>query len=136
MNKIISFLILYASLLLVEIISSFLILFLESSNYKGNFDITVLWNFWRVLFYSIPFTIVYVLLFKYFRNIKLYKPLLFSLFNLLVYVTLSVLSRVILGNNIPLPPEGIMFWITCISITLSPLILGQIPYFKKLTENL
>jgi hypothetical protein len=76
------------------------------------------------------------LLFKYVGNIKLYKPLLFSLFNLVVYVGLSVLSRVIWGKNVPLPPEGIMFWITCVSIILSPLILGQIPYFKKLMESL
>ena len=136
MNKIISFLILYVSLFLVEIISCFLMLFLDSLNYKGNFDGAGLWSFWRVLFYGIPFIILYFLLFKYFGNIKLYKPLVFSLFNLLVYVSLSVLSRVIWGKNVPLPPEGIMFWVTCISIILSPLILGQIPYFKKLMESL
>lgn len=136
MNKIISFSILYASLFFTETVSCFLMLFLDSSNFKGNFDGAVLWNFWRVLFYGIPFIILYFLLFKYFGNIKLYKPLLFSLFNLLIYVSLSLLSRVIWGNNVPLPPEGIMFWITCIAVFLAPNILGQIPYFKKLMESL
>lgn len=135
MNKFINFSILYTSLFLVEMISSFLLLFLDSSNCNGNFDGATLWSFWRILFYGLPFIILYFLVFKYFGNIKLYKPLLFSLFNLSVYIALSVLSRVIWGKNIPLPPEGIMFWITCISIFLSPLILNQIPYFKRLMES-
>lgn len=131
MNRFINFSILYASLFVIEITGSFLLLFLNLSNYKGNFDGATLWNFWRVLFYGLPFIILYFLLFKYVGNIKLYKPVLFSLFNLFVYVSLSILSRVIWGKNVPLPPEGIMFWVTCISIFLSPLILGQIPYFKS-----
>jgi uncharacterized membrane protein HdeD (DUF308 family) len=136
MNKVISFSILYASLFFTETASCFLMLFLDSSNFKGNFDGAVLWNFWRVLFLGIPFIVLYFLLFKYVGNIKLYKPLLFSLFNLLIYVGLSVLSRVIWGKNVPLPPEGILFWVSCISIIISPIILGQIPYFKKLMESL
>lgn len=136
MNKVINFSILYTSLLVVEFLGSFLILFITSSNYKGNFDATVLWNFWRVLFYGLPFLILYFLLFRYIRNKKLYKPLLFSLFNLLVYTLLSLLSRVIWGKNVPLPPEGIMFWITCMSIFLSPFVLYQVAYFNRLMKSL
>jgi hypothetical protein len=108
----------------------------ESLDFKGSFDSATLWNFWRVLFYGLPFLILYFLLFKYMGNIKLYKPLLFSIFNLLVYASLSILSRVIIGKNVPLPPEGIMFWITCVAIFVSPLIIGQIPYFRRLMERL
>jgi hypothetical protein len=140
MSKMINFVVLYVSLFIIETIGCFLVVLFyfifESLDFKGSFDSATLWNFWRVLFYGIPFIILYFLLFKYVGNIKLYKPLLFSLFNLVVYVGLSVLSRVIWGKNVPLPPEGIMFWITCVSIILSPLILGQIPYFKKLMESL
>lgn len=136
MNKVINFSILYASLFIVEIIGSFLMLFFNSSNFRANFDGVILWNFWRVLFYGLPFIILYFLLFKYIGNIKLYRPLLFSLFNLLLYVSLSLLARIIWGNNVPLPPEGIMFWVTCVSIFLSPIILGQISYFKRLMESL
>jgi hypothetical protein len=136
----INFVVLYVSLFIIETIGCFLVVLFyfifESLDFKGSFDSATLWNFWRVLFYGIPFIILYFLLFKYVGNIKLYKPLLFSLFNLVVYVGLSVLSRVIWGKNVPLPPEGIMFWITCVSIILSPLILGKIPYFKKLMESL
>lgn len=140
MNKVINFSILYASLFVIETISCFIIVLFYfifgTFDLKGSFDSAILWNFWRVLFYGIPFIILYFLLFKYVGNIKLYKPLLFSLFNLFVYVSLSVLSRVIWGKNVPLPPEGLMFWITIISIFLSPIILGQIPYFKRLMERL
>lgn len=136
MNKIINFLILYAGFFIVEVVSCFLILFFDSSNYESNFDGTVLWNLWRVLFYGVPFVILYFLLSKYIGNINFYKPLLFSCFNLLIYVFLSVLSRVIWGKNVPLPPEGIMFWITVVSIFIAPIILGQIPYFRRLMENI
>lgn len=144
MNKFINFSILYISLFVIEILIVFISLVLvaliqyspDLFFIKGAWRGTGLWNFWRVLFYGIPFIILYFLLFKYAENIKIYKPLLFALFNLLIYVSLSVLSRIILGKNVPLPPEGIMFWITCIAILLSPLILGKIPCFKKLMENL
>ena len=144
MNKIISFSILYVSLFVIEILIVFILLVsvaliqygLDLFFIKGAWRDTGLWNFWRVLFYGIPFIILFFLLFKYVENIKIYKPLLFSLFNLLIYVSLSVLSRVIWGKNVPLPPEGIMFWITCIAVFSAPNILGQIPYFKKLMESL
>jgi hypothetical protein len=144
MNKVISFSALYIGLFVVEILIAFISLVLVAL-FQYGFDLffikgawrdTGLWSFWRVLFYGLPFIILYFLLFKYVGNIKLYKPLLFSLFNLSVYVALSVLSRVIWGKNVPLPPEGIMFWVTCISIILSPLILAQVPYFKKLMESI
>ena len=142
MNKFVSFLTLYFVMFLIEIAFIFIGLILFDSSKIDFFNIrrawlgSAQWNFWRVLFYGLPFILLYFLLFKYIGNIKLYKPLLFSLFNLFVYVALSVLSRVIWGKNVPLPPEGILFWITCISIFLSPLILGQIPYFKRLMESL
>lgn len=144
MNKAVGFALLYISLFIVEILIVFMSLVLvvlfqhgfDLFFIKGAWRDTGLWNFWRVLFYGLPFVILYFILFKYFDNIKLYKPLLLSLFNLSVYFTLSVLSRVIWGKNVPLPPAGIMFWITCIAIFLSPLILGQILYFKKLMQSL
>ena len=142
MNKFVSFLTLYFVMFLIEIAFIFIGLILFDSSEIDFFNIrrawlgSAQWNFWRVLFYGLPFILLYFLLFKYIGNIKLYKPLLFSLFNLFVYVALSVLSRVIQGKNVPLPPEGIMFWITCISIFLSLLNLGQIPYFKRLMESL
>lgn len=144
MNKIISFSILYISLFITEILIVFTSLLLINSIQHG-FDMffvrgawrdTGLWSFWRVLFYGFPLIILYFSLFKYVENMKLYKPLLFSFFNLLVYVGLSVLSRIIWGKNVPLPPEGMMFWITSISIILSPIILGQIPYFRRLMDSM
>lgn len=144
MNKAVFFLSLYISMFVVEILIVF-ITSVMAALFQYGFDLffvkgawrdTGLSSFWRVLFYGFPFIMLYFLLFKYVGNIKLYKPLLFSLFNLSAYVSLSVLSRVIWGKNVPLPPEGTMFWITCIAIFLSPLILGQIPCLKKLMESL
>ena len=140
MNKVVKFSILYTSLFVIETISCFIIVLFyfifETIDLKGSFDVAILWNLWRVLFYGLPFLILYFILFKYIRSIKLYKPLLFSFFNLLVYIGLSVFSRIIWGKNVPLPPEGIMFWITSISIVLSPIILGQIPYFRRLMDSI
>ena len=141
MNKVINFSILYVFLMLLETVISILFflvynLFQGYSYFYNSINVPIGWSFWRVLFYGLPFLLLYFLLFRHFENIKLYKPLTFSLFNVLIYVLLSVLSRLIWGKNVPLPPEGIMFWVTCIAIFISPLILGQIPYFKKLMENL
>ncbi|TAF43053.1 MAG: hypothetical protein EAZ64_09625 [Sphingobacteriales bacterium] len=137
MNKLFYFLILYFFFFLIESIVGCLILwfYLSDSDFRGCFRAIAMWDLWRLMFYGLPFIILYFLLFKYVGNIKLFKPLLFSLFNLIVYVGLSVLSKNIWGN-VPLPPEGVMFWIACVVITLSPLILGQIPYFKELMESL
>lgn len=140
MSKIVNFMILYVSLFVMETIGCFFMVFFyyifDSIDIKGSFEVAILWNFWIVLFYGLPFIILYFLLFKFVRKTMLYKPLLFSLFNLSVYVALSVLSRVVWGKNVPLPPTGIMFWITCISIFLSPIIIAQISYFKRLMERL
>lgn len=140
MNKVVNFIILYISLFIIETIISFLLVFLyfivDSLDVKGSFDSATLWNFWRVLFYGLPFAILYFILFKYFGNIKLYKPLLYSLFNLFIYVSLSALTRIIWGKNVPLSMETMMFYVTCLAIFLTPLILGQIPYFRKLMENI
>ncbi|AZA61779.1 hypothetical protein EG340_12325 [Chryseobacterium indoltheticum] len=108
----------------------------ESFNISSTIDAVSLWNFWRLLFYGVPFLILYFFLFKYFKNLKIYKPLLFSIFNLLVYILLTFLSRIIFGKNIPLSPEGIMFWITCLSILLAPIVLGFIPYFRGLMNKI
>lgn len=142
MTKFFNFAILYITIFFIEIVLIFMeVLLFDSSEIDAYYVRRAwlgsgLWNFWRVLFYGLPFIILYFLLFKYLGNIKLYKPLLFSIFNLLVYVSLSILSRVIIGKNVPLPPEGLMFWATCIAIFLSPIILGQLPYFKKIMESL
>lgn len=139
MNKTINFSILYAILFVIETIICFLIVLFyfifETFDLKGSFDSAILWNLWRLLFYGLPFLILYFLVFKYFGNIRLYKPLLFSFFNVFVYVSLSILSRVIWGKNVPLPLEGTMFWVTSVAIFLTPLILGQISYFKRLMES-
>jgi hypothetical protein len=138
MNKIINFILLYISLFIIETISSYLILLFDFNDpleFKGSFDVAILWNVWRVYFFGLPFIILYLFLFKYFRNIKLYKPLLFSLFNFSTFVSLCVLSKVI-WRNVPLPPEGSLFWFACISIFSSPLILAKLPFFKKLMEGL
>lgn len=140
MNKIINFIILYTSLFIVETIGSFLMILFyfvsDSLDFKGSFDSAFLWNFWRMLFYGLPFLILYFLLFRFVGNIKIYRPLLFSFFNLFIYVGLSVLTRIIWGKNAPLSIVVMMFWVSCIAIFISPLILGQIPYFKKIMESL
>jgi hypothetical protein len=130
MNK--YFNILYLSIFITEFIISFIIIFFYSLDFKGSFDVVALWSVWRVLFYGLPFLFIYLYFFAYIMKVKIYKPFLFSFFNFFVYVLLSVLARIVLGENILLPPEAKMFWITCISIFLAPVVLGSVPYFKRL----
>jgi hypothetical protein len=140
MDKLINFTILYISLFVIETVGCFLIVLFyfifESLDFKGSFDTAILWNLWRLMFYGLPFIALYFLFFKHFGSIKVCKPLLFSIFNIFVYVLLSVLSRIIWGKNIPLPAEGIMFWTACASIFLAPIVLGFIPYFRGLMNKI
>ncbi|QQQ27046.1 hypothetical protein [Chryseobacterium indoltheticum] len=136
-SSILKFSIVYIVFFVIEVFISYIFLLVEESfNISSTIDAVSLWNFWRLLFYGVPFLILYFFLFKYFKNLKIYKPLLFSIFNLLVYILLTFLSRIIFGKNIPLSPEGIMFWITCLSILLAPIVLGFIPYFRGLMNKI
>lgn len=142
-SKIARFILFYTSLFLIEIVLSFLMLVLIDT-FEFGFDSFYVskayygagvWSFWRLLFHGLPLIIIFSLCFKYISIVKIrYKPLLFSFFNLGVYVILSLLSE-FLWDNTPLPAEGSMFVITCISIFLAPIFLAQIPYFKKQMEN-
>jgi hypothetical protein len=129
-------LILYVSLFTLEIIAGFFMLLFDSLNYQENVDAVILWNLWRLLFYGLPLIMLFFLLGKYLRSGNTISPLLLSIFNLIIYVSLSYLSEFIWGKNVPLPPRDIMFWTTCISIFISPIILYQIPYFKRLMKSL
>lgn len=136
-SSILKFSIVYIVFFVIEVFISYIFLLVEESfNISSTIDAVSLWNFWILLFYGVPFLILYFFLFKYFKNLKIYKPLLFSIFNLLVYILLTFLSRIIFGKNIPLSPEGIMFWITCLSILLAPIVLGFIPYFRGLMNKI
>lgn len=140
-SKILRFLLIYISLFLLEIVLSFLMLVLIDT-FEFGFDSFYVskayygagvWSFWRLLFHGLPLIIIFFLCFKSISIIK-NKPLRFSFFNLGVYALLSLLSEFI-WENTPLPAEGSMFVLTCISIFLAPIVLAQIPYFKKQMEN-
>jgi hypothetical protein len=139
-TKFFNFSILYASLFIIETTCCFLIVIFyfsfETFDLKGSFDAAILWNFWRLLFYEIPFIIFFGLLFRFNTLINLkYKPVIFSIFNTSIFVLLAYLAEITWGN-VPLATEGIMFKVTYLSIFLAPLVLGKIPYFKKLMISL
>lgn len=93
-------------------------------------------NLIRLMFYSIPLAILFFVLFKYFNRLGIsYKPVAFSIFNVLVFVGLNLLYK--LHRGLPtLEFTESLFWITILSIFLSPIILGQIPYFRRLMESI
>jgi hypothetical protein len=136
MNKVLSFSILYINLFIIETICCFIIFLFyfitKKFSIKDSFEVAIFWNLMRYLFFGIPFLIFYLLLFKYIKIINLYKPLLYSLFNVLIYIFLSILSRILIGEDVPLPRSGLIYLLTCVAIFLSPLILWQVPYFRKL----
>lgn len=143
MNKIISFSILYAGLFFVEILIIFISLVLIDLPQYG-IDLffikrawygTGLWSIWRACYYGIPFVIIFFLVFKYMNHLDIsYKPFLFSIFNVVIFAILNFLYKYFDLPNLEFTNN--LFWITCISIFVSPLILGQISYFKKLMESI
>lgn len=144
MNKLKFFIIVYFLLFVCEILISLLLLILVDTINFGfdNFYIkkayysTGVWNFWRVLFYGIPFIILFYFFSKYIFKLNFgYKPIVFSVFNVLIYILLSVFSKII-WKNTPLPPEDLMFKITCVAIFVVPIFLGLIPFVNRRMEKL
>ena len=135
-----NFVILYVCFLLIEtLISVVLSLIYEALNRYGSYlynsiNVPIGLNLWRLMFYYLPLTILFFVLFKYFNRLGIsYKPVVFSIFNVLVFVGLNFLYK-----PMDLPSFEInefLFWITCISIIISPIVLGKIPYFKRLMES-
>jgi hypothetical protein len=121
----------YLTLVLLEMVVSIGGLLVLESEHRGIVDGVVLWTLWRVLFYGLPSLAVFWVCG---RSSAGWRPprrlLLFSAVNLLTYVGLSVLSERI-WQNVPLPAEGILFWVTCAALVLSPLLIGQIPFFRR-----
>lgn len=136
------FVILYVCFLLIEtLISVILSLIYGVFNRYGSYiynsiNVPIGLNFWRLLFYFIPLAIVFFVLFKYFNRLGIsYKPVMFSIFNVLVFAGLNLLYK--LHRGLPtLEFTESLFWITIMSIFLSPIILGQIPYFRRLMESI
>lgn len=136
--------ILYVSLIALETLVAFVLLFVWGllTNPSNNFDkqiydasSVVLINLWRLMFYSIPLILIFWFSFKYFNRIEIYKPIVFSIFNVLVFAGLNLLYK--LHKGLPtLEFTESLFWVTILSIFLSPIILGQIPYFKRLMESI
>jgi hypothetical protein len=143
MNKIINFSILYAGLFFVEILIIFISLVLIDLPQYG-IDLffikkawygTGLWSIWRACYYGIPFVIIFFLFFKYMNHLDIsYKPFLFSIFNAVIFVILNFLYKYFDLPNLEFTNN--LFWITCVAIFVSPLIIGQIPYFRRLIERL
>jgi hypothetical protein len=144
MNKVIGFSILFISLFVIEILIGFILLVLFD-NSGHDIDLFVikrawrgsgLWNYWRILFYGLPFIALKIVLFDLVRVIVPHEAFSLSVFNLFSYFLFSYLSILFFGENVPLPPEGIMFWITCLSIFISPLLLYFVPFFKRTMKEL
>lgn len=134
------FVILYVFFLLTETLISVILsliygLFNKYSSYVFNsVNVPIGLNLWRLMFYSIPLILIFWFSFKYFNSIKIYKPVVFSIFNVLIFTMLNLLYK--LHKGLPtLEFTESLFWITVISIFLSPILLGQIPYLKRLMQN-
>lgn len=135
-SRIMNFAILSIILIITEVGCSFCLLLIDSTNYKGNFDAVMLWNFWRVIFFGWFYIILYFLLFRNIKSFGFNRPVILSIYNLIIYIVLSYLAERIWGRNVPLSTQALMFWVTSISVFISPIILGQIAYTKRLMKNL
>ncbi len=135
------FLILYVCFLLIETLMSITLsliygIFNRYGSYLYNsINVPIGLNLWRLFFYSIPLIILFFILFKYFNRIEIYKPIVFSIFNTLIFAGLNLLYK--LHKGLPtLEFTESLFWITVVSIFIAPIILGQIPYFRRLMETI
>lgn len=136
-------LLLYFSFFVLETVVAFiLLLFWESvtkpsitfGNQIFEASIVILINLWRLLFYLIPLIIVFLASHKYFNRIKLNKSIVYAIFNVSVFIGLNFFYK--FYKNLPtLDFIESLFWITIASIFISPIILGQFPYFRKLMNT-
>lgn len=127
-NKSFELLKIYSILFGIEVVVSFLlILIIENFDIQKSIDAVVLWNLWRVLFYGLPFLMILFISFIYIFPKKKLIPIYLSIFNLISYIILSYSAKMIWGDNIPLPPKGIMFWTTSFAILSAPFFLYLIP---------
>lgn len=134
-SKLLGFLILHLIFLLFEMITSGLLLYFYSNPISRLIYSVTFYSFWRLLFFGIPTVIMLWLILGNipFKGVK-YKPIVFSLFNLGVFVLLSLFSETI-WNNVPIPSKGTMFMVTLVSLFIVPLGLGTIRIFIKRMED-
>lgn len=92
-------------------------------------------NLVRIMFYFIPFVMLFWLFFKHLYCLGIiYKPLQFSVFNTFVFLALNFFYK--LTNNLPtLDIAEPLMLLLVTSLFLAPLLLGQILYFKRLMDN-
>lgn len=126
---------LYIAFGILQILLSFILIFSYSLDFQGSIDLIALWSLWRLLFFSLPFIVLSLVFIKLLRKVFKRSYLVFSFNNLFVYVSLSYLTKLIWGENIPLPPHGTMFWFTCISIFVSPIISNQIMALRQIMNR-
>ena len=107
----------------------------KAVSYNKELQFIILMTVWKLLIYYIPLVLIFIFFNKYFiKWDAINKSILFSIFNVIVFIGLNFLYK---AMDLPsFEINEFLFWVTCISITISPVILGQIPYFKKLMENL
>ncbi len=134
--------IIYATLIIFETLTSIFISLIYNLVNSGSFkhyifssiSVPFIWNFWRLLFHYLPLLICFLLLCKFLFRLRLnFKPIIFSTFNVIFFV---ILNLYYVNLNLPtLYIHEFFFWIICFSVFISPIILGTIPYFRRLMES-
>ncbi len=126
------------SLLILETFISILISLLYYGVFNNNIsnsqlifnsiNTPLLIGLWRLMFYLIPSIIITFLFFQIFKENN--NAFLYSFLNIILFSLLTFIYKIL--NFIPfLNFNEILFWITIISISISPYILSLIPYYKN-----
>jgi hypothetical protein len=126
---------LHFALFVTEVLVSIFILSLVESSFLIGAEGALLWNLWRLIFFGLPFLLMYALIFKYLAIIRINKVLIMGIFNLCIYILFSIVYNFIWEGNALLPPHGLMFRITSISVLISPFIIDFIPFFKRIISE-
>lgn len=138
-NKIARFLYLYLLIFILEAILNLLMDFVFHHLFQYYVPITFgrelkFMSFFvtmRLVYFTIPIIMTHIFLIDFLNRNILYKPLIFSIINMVSYNVLFVIFRAEFRNR-----DFAEFSIMCIFCFVSPIILGRFVFFRKTMNNL
>ncbi len=127
----------FITLFIAEIIIACIILFIFTNDIENTIGLVFFFNYLRLLFYSLPMLIIYLLYVKDFLSINIkYKPFLISCFNFILILFFTLMSVFIFDFI------KINFFINInilailLGIFIAPMVVCLIPYYKNIVNKL
>lgn len=127
----------FITLFIFEIIIGCLILYILTLDFEKSIQAVFFFNYFRLLFYSLPLTIMYLLYAKDFLSINIkYKPLLISLFNLTIIIFFILMTIFIFDFIKFIDTLNKVVFSIILSIFIAPMVVCLVPYYKRIVSKL